>query len=74
MVAQAFQFPHFHRFTSFDILHINAKQDENRYNRSRGANLNMDEEERAKEARILVNKIPGMYGMKPQPALDIIIK
>lgn len=33
------------------------KQDENRYNASRGAHLNL---KRAEKARILVNKIPGM--------------
>lgn len=33
------------------------KQDENRYNSSRGAHLNL---KRAEKARILVNKIPGM--------------
>ena len=33
------------------------KQDENRYNASRGAHLNL---KRAEKARILVNKIPGI--------------
>lgn len=33
-----------------------VKQDENKYNASRGAHLNL---KRAEKARILVNKIPG---------------
>lgn len=36
------------------------KQDDNRYNASRGAHLNL---KRAERARILVNKIPGMDGV-----------
>lgn len=37
------------------------KQDDNRYNASRGAHLNL---KRAERARILVNKIPGMHGQR----------
>ncbi|MBA0722112.1 hypothetical protein Golax_009591, partial [Gossypium laxum] len=42
-------------FASTDTFLL--KQDENRYNASRGAHLNL---KRAEKARILVNKIPGM--------------
>lgn len=41
-------------FLYTDIILL--KQDENRYNASRGAHLNL---KRAEKARILVNKIPG---------------
>lgn len=37
------------------------KQDENRYNASRGAHLNL---KRAEKARILVNKIPGIFRIR----------
>lgn len=40
------------------------KQDENRYNASRGAHLNL---KRAEKARILVNKIPGMFRTRDLP-------
>lgn len=65
----------FNSCASFPILNIiilssYAKQDENRYNASRGAHLNL---KRAEKARILVNKIPGMYGMEPQPPSDTVI-
>lgn len=36
---------------------VSLNQDENRYNASRGAHLNL---KRAEKARVLVNKIPGM--------------
>lgn len=36
-------------------------QDDNRYNSSRGAHLNL---KRAEKARVLVNKIPGIF-VKP---------
>jgi len=39
-------------------FHNLVKQDDNRYNASRGAHLNL---KRAEKARILVNKIPGIY-------------
>ena len=40
----------------FDAIGITL-QDDNRYNASRGAHLNL---KRAEKARILVNKIPGL--------------
>lgn len=48
------EFSNFRRFIVTNIVLL--KQDENRYNASRGAHLNL---KRAEKARILVNKIPG---------------
>lgn len=43
------------------------KQDDNRYNASRGAHLNL---KRAERARILVNKIPGMDGVRERDSYE----
>ncbi|CAK7324585.1 unnamed protein product [Dovyalis caffra] len=46
-------------------------RDENRYNASRGAHLNL---KRAEKARILVNKIPGMCRIrKPRTLVDTLV-
>lgn len=45
-----------------------VKQDDNRYNASRGAHLNL---KRAEKARVLVNKIPGIQRVN-MPLLMVV--
>ena len=40
------------------MLMLSSWQDDNRYSATRGAHLNL---KRAEKARVLVNKIPGMF-------------
>lgn len=54
--------------STFNLTDVGLlKQDENRYNASRGAHLNL---KRAEKARILVNKIPGVPRIPEQPCYD----
>lgn len=47
---------------------VAVKQDDNRYNASRGAHLNL---KRAEKARVLVNKIPGIQRVN-MPLLMVV--